>query len=494
MKDTLSKSDWLAAEECLAKAWFQLRAPSTPPNEAGLFRMQQGQEVGSRARELYPNGIFVSGSSGKTPAEITEVLLADASVETLFEAEFRTGPFVAKADILKRQGGAWHVLEVKSSFSDTSRMKELIDDLAYTVMVLRLTGLQVAGSSLVLLSRNYRFGDRTDSLFEIIDKTVEVDARVAQFEDSAEGVAHALFDGAAPTQTLVSACRDCEFFSDECLGSGLAHTVFDIPGLHHTKLKRLAAEGIIDLSLVPEDLKLNPRQERAKYSALSGNNVVEPGLGAALKSIEWPCHYLDFETVATVLPVYEGHGCHQQVLTQFSIHHRDTIDGEVRHSEYLADAKKDCQRDVARALIEALGERGSIIVYSSFEKTRIKALRDAFPDLAQQLDAILNRLKDLLPLIEDNIYHADFRGSFSIKKVLPALIPDLSYAGLEVADGDTAITRFARMARGEIVGDDVAVVRQQLLDYCRTDTLAMVRLHEVLGRLAAGRRAAGGMQ
>lgn len=138
------------------------------------------------------------------------------------------------------------------------------------------------------------------------------------------------------------------------------------------------------------------------------------------------------------------------------------------------------------ALIENLGDHGSIVVYSNFEETRIKALRDGFPDLAERLQAILDRLKDLRPVIEDYVYHPDFGGSFSIKRVLPALVPDLSYEGLNVADGDTAITRFARMARGEISGAAVQVTRQQLLDYCKMDTLAMVRVHETVYQLSAG--------
>jgi CRISPR/Cas system-associated exonuclease Cas4 (RecB family) len=486
MKETITKSDWLAAEQCVAKAWFGLRTASTPPNEAELFRMEQGQEIGRLARELYPNGILVSKTGVKTAAEVTQELIADRSIETLFEAAFGAGCFVAKADLLRRQNGDWHVLEVKSSFSDTSKIKELIDDLAYTVMVLRRAGLQIVRASLVLLSRNYRFGDGSDRLFEMIDKTAEVNDRVAKFEGGADSIAHALFDDTPPAPALVSACRSCAFFDAECLGSGLAHTVLEIPGLHHTKLKRLSAEGIIDLSHVPDDLKLNERQERAKHAALSGNTVVEPGLGAALQSIDWPCHYLDFETVATVLPVYDGHGCHRQVLTQFSIHHRESVNAEPRHSEYLAVATKDCERELAEALIDKVGDRGSIIVYSNFEETRIKALRDAFPDLAKGLQAILDRLTNLLSIIEDNVYHPDFRGSFSIKNVLPALVPTLSYAGLDVADGDTAITRFARMARGDISGDDVQITRKHLLDYCKLDTFAMVRLHETLGQLAAG--------
>jgi hypothetical protein len=276
-----------------------------------------------------------------------------------------------------------------------------------------------------------------------------------------------------------------------CLGAGLAHTVLEIPGLHHTKLKRLSAAAIVDLSLVPDDLKLNERQERAKSAALSGKMFVGSGLGAALAAVVWPCHYLDFETVASVLPLYGGQGCHQQVLTQFSIHHRDGIDGEVRHSEYLADAARDCERDLAGALIVALGNQGSIIVYSSFEKTRIKALRDLFPDLGAPLQGILDRLVDLLSFITEYVYHPDFKGSSSIKKVLPVLVPDLSYKELAVGDGDTAIMRFARMARGEITGNDIETTRRQLLEYCKLDTFAMVRLHEALFKMAAPYAVAG---
>jgi uncharacterized protein DUF2779 len=490
VKEAITKTDWLTSEECLAKAWFGLHTAAIAPNEAELFRMEQGQDIGRLARELYPNGIFVSKRDGKTPAQITQDLIADATSETLFEAAFHAAPFVAKADILRRHDGAWHVLEVKSTFSNTSKIKELVDDLAYTVFVLRRAGQQIIKASLVLLSRTFRFGDGPDRLFEIIDKTEEVNARVTKFEGDADTVARALFDAIPPTARLVSACRICDFFDDQCLGSGLAHTILEIPGLHHTKLKNLSAAGIIDLSHIPNDLDLNERQKRAKYAALSGNLVVETGLGAALASIEWPCCYLDFETVATVLPIYNGHACHRQVLTQFSIHHRASIDAEPRHSEYLADATKACERELAEALIEKLGDRGSIIVYSNFEETHIKALRDAFPDLAERLQAILNRLNNFLPLIEDHVYHPDFRGSFSIKKVLPALVHDLSYAGLDVADGDTAITRFARMARGEISGDAVELTRQQLLDYCKMDTFAMVRLHETLCQLAAARQPA----
>jgi CRISPR/Cas system-associated exonuclease Cas4 (RecB family) len=488
MKDTLSKSEWLAAQQCLTMAWFSLRKGLAALSEADLFRMEQGKEVGSLARTLYPNGILVSKTDAKSAASLTQDLIADPSIETLFEAAFSHGAFVARADILRRLDGGWHVLEVKSSFSDTSSIKDLVDDLAYTVMVLKRAGLSVTKASLVLLSRTFRFGDIPTSLFEIVEKTVEANQRAIEFENAADNIAKILFDSTSPPAVLVSACRSCNFFDESCLGSGVAHTVLEIPSLHYTKLKRLSASGIVDLASAPADLKLNPRQERARDAALSGKMIVEPGLGATLQSITWPCHYLDFETVATALPIYTGHACHQQVLTQFSIHHRESIDAQPTHSEYLADATKVCERELAEVLISTLGNKGSVIVYSSFEETRIKSLRDAFPDLATQLQAILGRIMDILPVIQDNIYHPEFRGSFSIKKVLPALVPDLSYAGLEIADGDAAITRFARMARGEISGKDVETTRQHLLTYCELDTYAMVRLHETLIHLAAAQQ------
>ncbi len=486
MAYTIAKYDWLAAEKCPTMAWHELRVHKPAPDEGTIFRMQQGQEVGALARGLYPNGVFVARREGAAPVEVTQTLVADASSATLFEAAFGVGPFVAKADILTREGDGWHVLEVKSSFSDTTNIKEHVDDLAYTVMVLRRAGLTVTRASLVLLSRDYRFGGNAEQLFEIIDKTDDVATRVGKFEGSIDARAVSLLDdNACPTPIMVSACRSCRFFSDRCLGAGLAHTVLELPSLHHTKLRTLSEAGVIALSDVPAEFVLTDRQQRVKDAALSGQVFIGPGLREVLHSIRWPCHYLDFETMATVMPLYDGHACHRQVLTQFSVHHRDGPDAVPHQSEFLADARQNEERRLASTLIDVLGRDGSIIVYGTFEKTRINALREAFPDLADALGVLLGRLVDLNAIVTNHVYHPEFRGRLSIKAVLPALVPGLSYEGLAVADGDTAMAKFAGMARGEITGDDVAATRYQLLEYCRMDTLGMVRLHETLSSLAA---------
>ncbi|MCK5327465.1 MAG: DUF2779 domain-containing protein, partial [Candidatus Latescibacteria bacterium] len=127
-----------------------------------------------------------------------------------------------------------------------------------------------------------------------------------------------------------------------------------------------------------------------------------------------------------------------------------------------------------------LGEKGSIIAYSPFEKTIINKLSEHFPELSPDLLALIDRIVDLEAILRKHFYHPDFHGSTSIKKTLPVLVPDMSYDGLEIANGDTAMSAFALMAQGHYGDGEIDTIRKNLLDYCRQDTLAMVRLHERL--------------
>ena len=478
----MNKTDFLAATKCITMAWHHARQEPPPPDEATRFRMKQGREIGVLARQLFLDGTLVDGPNHEALAN-TQQLIANDATNTLFEATFAAGAFTAKADVLRRNGNGWDVIEVKSSFSDSPKVgKEYVDDLAYTVMVLRHAGVNVKTSALLVLSREYRYGDPVDNLFTTLDKTDDVNARTETLPD-AEAIAHSVIAEQMPDPVLTSTCRSCDFFKTVCLGSELEHTVLDLPRLSSKKLQRLSAVGVVDISDVPADLELNPTQQRAKAAAESGTVFVDPELGQVLAAIEWPCHYLDFETTSAAMPLYPGCGCHCYVLTQFSVHHRNNLDAAPSHSEFLADAAESQERLLAERLIEVLGTHGAIVVYTHFEDDKLKALIDKFPDLADTLNAIRQRLVDFNKIIEKYVYHPDFAGSFSLKKVVPALVPDVSYDGLAVADGGNATTVLARMARGEI--EDVAETRKQLLAYCKTDTLVMVRLHEVLADMAA---------
>jgi predicted RecB family nuclease len=484
VRPTLSKNDWLNADHCVALAWHARRSAPEAPDEGARFRMAQGQRVGALARELYPSGVLVTRTTTVDARVVTQELLTNPAVEVLFEATFEAGHYRAKPDILERIGSSWHVIEVKSSFSDSSELAKYVADLAYTTMVLSSAGLPVTKASLALLSRDYRFGMPAQTLFELLDKTADVQAAVAHYTSRAESRASTLLAESAPQGVLTSACRHCEYFAERGVGAGHTHTVLEIPTLHHTKFKQLAAAGVVDLSALPEELALTDRQQRVVTAALTETPFVARELGPTLDKMTWPCHYLDFETVATTLPLYDGHGCHQQVLTQFSVHHRAAPFAACTHREYLADARSPDERRLAENLITALGADGSVVVYSNFEKTRIKNLQAMFPDLAGSLQLILDRLVDLNAIVSSHVYHPGFRGSFSIKKVLPTLVPGHSYDHLAIRDGDTAIARFASMANGQFDASEMQQVRSQLLEYCSADTMAMVRLHDALMQMA----------
>ena len=479
----MNKTDFLAATKCITMAWHQTRCKSLPLDEAVKFKIDQRREIGELARQLFPDGILIHGDNERGIAD-TQRLIGDGATKTIFEAAFISGAFTAKVDVLNRGGGGWDVIKVKPSLSTSTKVKkEYVDDLAYTVMVLRRAGITVMRARLLLLSKEYRYGDRVDQLFTFLDKTDKVDARRKVFEADVEAIAGAVVAEQVPEPVLSSACRNCDFRDRVCLGSGHEHTVLELPGLHHTKLQKLSAAGVINITDVPASFELNPTQQRVRDAAESGQLFVDQDLGQALAGIEWPCHYLDFETMFLAMPLYPGHGCYRHVLTQFSVHHRDSLDAAPRHSEFLADAAESQERLLAERLIEVLGTEGSIIVYTTFESTRIKDLIKEFPDLAGQLNAIRARLVDFKKIVEKHVYHPAFAGSFSLKKIVPALVPDISYKGLDVADGENAVALFARMARGEI--EAVAEAREHLLAYCKTDTLVMVRLHKILADMAA---------
>ena len=481
----MNKTDFLAATKCLTMAWHQAhpRQEPPPPNEATRFRTEQARELGAHARRRFLDGTLVDGPNHEALAHTQRIIANDATT-TIFEATVAVDAFTAKADVLRRNGNGWDVFEVKPSFADaTKARKEYVDDLAYTVMVLRRAGVNVKKSALLLLSREYRYGDSLDGLFTILDRTDDVDARTEKFEADAEIFAEAVLAEHAPEPVLNPACRNCDFYKNICLGSRHTHTVLELPGLSRAGLETLSAVGAIGIADVPADFELNETQQRVKTAAETGHPFVSTTLGDALADIEWPCHYLDFETVASTMPLYHGHWCHRQVLTQFSAHHRDSPEAATRHSEFLADAEQSQERLLAERLIEVLGTQGAIVVYSNFEDVQIRALINELPELAAPLHAIRKRIVDFAKIIKNHVYHPKFAGNFSLKKVVPALVPDVSYAGLGVADGDNASAVYARMARGEI--KDVA--RRQLLAYCKTDTLVMVRLHEILADMAAGR-------
>jgi len=233
---------------------------------------------------------------------------------------------------------------------------------------------------------------------------------------------------------------------------------------------------------LPLDARLPLVTQRQVRAIKQGAMVIGPGLAEALAPFRAPLAFLDFETVQSAVPMWTGCRPWQQVPVQFSCHVL-ADDGVLRLYEWLADAADDPREPLARALIAACADARAVVSYwASFEKTRIAELAEALPQFAPDLLDINRRMLDLHPVVQDHLYHPDFLGSFSLKAVVPALIPALAYDDLEVKEGSEASALLARylFEPGRFTNDERAGLRRDLLAYCQRDTLVMVAL---LGRL-----------
>jgi hypothetical protein len=236
---------------------------------------------------------------------------------------------------------------------------------------------------------------------------------------------------------------------------------------------------------LPDDYAAGGAAMRQIESVRRGEMIVEPGLREALSRLTPPLAFLDFETIMPAVPAWPGcHPC-ETVPVQLSCH-RPGRDGP-RHVAWLAEGSGDPREALAKALIDACAGAQSVLVYNApFESRCIAGLAAALPHLAAELNDLSGRLRDLLKIVRDNVYHPDFGGSFSIKSVLPALVPGAGYDDLEIQEGGTASALLEKLLLDGSAFTDAERLqhRENLLRYCEQDTLGMVRLYEKLNELA----------
>jgi len=480
----VTKEIFLAALDCPVIGWLLRHGELQDVSSLGdEFRMEQGMEIGRRARLLFPEGVLVLEKSPLMAERHTGILLSDPGIGTIFEAFFQYGSFAARADVLVRTDEKWHMLEVKSAANDK---KEFIDDMAYTTFVLRGAGLDVVKTSLVIVSKEYRLGMPNEALFTVIDHTDRVMEKAQELQGIREHIDEVTGRGERPEAQVRIECRKCPRFREHLSGGGENH-VFDIPRLSRRKFDELRERGIEIIEDIPADFPLTANQERVRSSVSSGEIYIGDNLGAELDRIIWPALYLDFETFMTAIPVYPDTAPYTQIPFQYSIHRCSDVGVIDEHLEYLAEAGEDGRRELAEGLIRDLEGEGSILIYTPFERRIVRELAELFPDLADRLNLLLYRMVDLEAIIRKNFYHPDFHGSTSIKKTLPALVPELTYEGMAIGEGDSAMAHFAFMAWGRYGPEKMATVRGDLLEYCKLDTLAMVKLHERLAEYVDGK-------
>lgn len=278
---------------------------------------------------------------------------------------------------------------------------------------------------------------------------------------------------------------DCPFFSC-CAPDKQKHWIAYLPGLRPDRFAELAAQGIEDISQIPDDFPLTGRQRKVRDAVRAGRIWVSERVSESLKQLTPPLLFFDFETIGPAIPRYAGVRPYQATPFQWSLHIVER-DGRIAHQGFLFDQDADPRRPVAESMLAALEREGVIVAYHApFEIGVVEQLAQDLPDLAPRLLALLDRMVDLLVVVRDCYYHPDLLGSYSLKRVVPALVPDCAYEDLTIQQGEMASTIYLQMLAEPEAGRRAAL-RQDLLEYCRRDTWATVRIWQELCRFAEAR-------
>ena len=273
----------------------------------------------------------------------------------------------------------------------------------------------------------------------------------------------------------------CEFF-DRCNRPLPADHIGYLPRLHASAAEELEEIGVESISDIPDDFPLSERQRLACTSVQTGEPWFSAELGKELESLKYPLYFMDFESVNPAIPRFSGMRPFDQLPFQWSLHVQRERECEARTPRIPWRLMQlILGMSSSSSLCDALGESGSIVVYAAFESQRLSELAAWLPEFAERIEQIQCRLWDLLPVVRNHVYHPAFAGSYSLKAVLPALVPEMSYDGMAVAKwaGRRAGLGVGWCVDGWI-GDERDRIRKALLDYCGQDTLALLRLHEVL--------------
>ena len=489
----LSKSRYTSGVQCLKRLYLESYEVdlATPPGPGQQSLFDAGTSAGILAQQLYPGGVLVDDDyrhHGEATAR-THELLGDPVVHALYEAAFTEDDIRIRADILVRgDGGRWNLVEVKSA---TSVKDQYIDDVAVQLHVLTHAGVQVDRASVAVINNQYVYAGGEYSvgqLFQVEDVTDLARERLAGVPARLTQMRAVLAAATEPNIDIGSHCSkpsECQFIA-YCHRNEPDWPIDSLPGILATRVDEFRAAGYRSISSLPDSTPLNAMQRRVRDAVQSQRAWVAEDLGRVLSTLRYPVHFVDFETVAPWLPRWAGTRPYQTFPFQWSDHVLHA-DGALEHAEFLADGTDDPRDAFAASLIEQLRGAGMLVVYTGYERTQLAALRDALPALASELDVVLKIPQfDLHPVMRNGYYHPDFLGSFSLKAVLPVIVPELAYADLVIQHGDVASLQFQRLWENDLDDEARQQIRADLLAYCERDTLAMVRIVEVLRAIAVG--------
>lgn len=493
-KPILSKSTFIRGLQCekslyLYKHHFKLR-DETPAQLQAIFN--QGNNVGLLAQELFPNGVDASPPEHFKMQESvfkTQDFIANGE-SIIYEATFQYNGILAALDILVKEDEGWKAYEVKSS---TSVSDTYVNDAAIQYYTIVNSGIDLKDISIVYINNQYiKNGSlNIQELFTIESVFDRVQEVLPNIPDQVEKLKQVIKQESTPNIDIGPHCDNpysCDF-KGHCWKHIPDYSIFDISNLWTSKKFQLYNQGITTFNQINlDDNPLNANQLLQVKSELNNTSYIhQENISAFINDLNFPLYFLDFETMATAIPIYDKTRPYQQFVFQYSLHILPEENGILKHNEYLAETTTyvDPRIGFVKQLITDCGNSGDIVVYNiGFERGKLNDLIELLPQYTNEINNIINRLKDLMIPFQKRWYYTPaMKGSYSIKYVLPALVPKLSYQDLEIKKGGTASTIFAQMASGEFTGN-YEKTRKDLLEYCKLDTYAMVKIFEVLTKVS----------
>jgi len=491
----ISKSQFLVGVQCPKALWFYRNRPDlkaeTDDAQQALF--DQGNEIGQLAQTYFKGGIEVEGEYWDIDGAIkkTEDLIKGEK-SIIYEATARSPEGIySKIDIFKKVKGEneWDLIEVKGSAS----VKDYhILDMASQRHAFIGAGYKIRKSILMHVNNGYvRKGDLdVKELFTLQDCTNEVIEQQERVEDVLPELLKVLNKSKEPSIDIGSHCDkpfSCDY-KEHCWSHVPEYSIYDV--VSGKKQLELLSMGILNAKDIPEDFSLPPKPALDVKSYRDNKIIVDASaLKKWVQNLEYPLYYLDYETVRSAIPPFDETSPYKQYPFQYSLDIQKTKGGNLEHLEFLHAEPTDPRERFIKSLIENCGKEGSVVAYNaSFEVGINNYLAEQFPEYRDKLMAINNRMVDLLyPFRSRVLYHPKQMGSASIKAVLPSFFPEMSYDNLNVTDGGEASRLGSLILEGKVEGDTLKETIAALKEYCGQDTLAMVKLIEVIYSYINGR-------
>ena len=489
----LSKSEYMMFLKHPAWLWLKkhdkTRLPPIGDNTQAIF--DAGNVFETYAEKLFPDGVhlgFEDYDEYLNLPERTQQSLKDGAT-TIFQGRFEHEQLTFICDVINIVGeNEVDLFEIKSS---TKAKPEHEFDLAYQMTVLEACGFTVRNIAVIHVNNKYVRSGAVDPsvLTKITYITEEVKAKRELTLQNIEEALAIINTGDRPSFSPSLASSDK--FSDwltiyKVISDVEAGSIYDLCGLNAATVRLLEQRGIQRIVDIPNDFALSPRQQLQLEATKQAKPIIHNDkIRSYLESFTYPLYFFDYETLASIVPYFDGLQPYQQVPFQYSLHILDAPGAELRHVEYLHRDHSNPAKQLSQMLTSHIGDSGTVMAWTmSFEKRCNTLLGKLVPEYAEFYAKLNNRIVDLM-IPFSNSWYVDgaFCGSASIKNVLPTLVPDLSYKTLGIQEGKGAQRLWMEAILDEKRADQKDQILADLVEYCKLDTFAMVEIYKKLLRV-----------